>query len=363
MTLEEFGECIEFNIEHNLKHAVLGLGAPGIGKSQLIQQIGKKYGYKVIDLRLAQMSEVEIGGLIYPNEDKTKTRWLTPEILPDEKRDGKKTILLLDEITSCNKRVQVAAYQLILDRRVGQYELPEGTFVIALGNREEDDGVYVQLAAPLADRFEILEIDVDYETWKRNYAIPYQIHPYIIRFLNSYPRCLHTQKNAGDEMVFATPRSWTRVSDVLKYNDDVSSGVVCRKIIGNIGWAEGSQFIEFCKNCNDMITAEEFLAGVPAPESPEKVIILLDSLTEKVEFIRSIRTLSSMKDNQRKLLECIIESFFRLPSGEFTVLGLRKLLEMNRSIVKGVFAEIDDPAIISFVKKNNFSQSLERRIS
>jgi hypothetical protein len=75
MTVKEFRECIEYNIQHNLKHAVLGLGAPGVGKSQLIQQIGKKYGYKVIDIRLAQMSEVEIGGLIYPNESRTKTVW------------------------------------------------------------------------------------------------------------------------------------------------------------------------------------------------------------------------------------------------------------------------------------------------
>ena len=110
MTITEFRECVEYNIDHNIKHAILGLGAPGVGKSQVIRQIGKKYGYKVIDIRLAQMSEVEIGGLIYPNAERTKTVWLSPEILPDEKRDGKNTILLLDEITSCTKRVQVAAY-------------------------------------------------------------------------------------------------------------------------------------------------------------------------------------------------------------------------------------------------------------
>ena len=68
MTLKEFQACVEFNIEHGIKHSILGLGAPGVGKSQVIRQIGKKYGYKVIDIRLAQMSEVEIGGLIYPND-------------------------------------------------------------------------------------------------------------------------------------------------------------------------------------------------------------------------------------------------------------------------------------------------------
>ena len=88
MNLREFKECVKFNIENGLRYAVLGLGAPGVGKSQVIKQIGDELGYKVIDLRLAQMSEVEIGGLIYPNEDRTKTRWLSPEVLPDEERDG-----------------------------------------------------------------------------------------------------------------------------------------------------------------------------------------------------------------------------------------------------------------------------------
>ena len=91
MTLRDFQECVEFNIMHNIKHAVLGLGAPGVGKSQVVRQIADKFGYTLIDLRLAQMSEVEIGGLIYPNEDRTKTRWLSPEVLPDEERDGPNT--------------------------------------------------------------------------------------------------------------------------------------------------------------------------------------------------------------------------------------------------------------------------------
>ena len=216
MTIKEFGETIEFNLRYNLKHTILGLGAPGIGKSEIISQIGKKYGYKVIDIRLAQMSEVEISGLIYPNRERTKTIWLSPEVLPDEKRDGPRTILLLDEITSCTKRVQVAAYQLILDRRIGQYVLPEGTMVIALGNREDDDGVYIRLAGPLADRFEIHYIEPDFQTWKNDYAIPHNIHKFVMDYLTVKPEALHTQIPGDSNIVFATPRSWTRVSDILK---------------------------------------------------------------------------------------------------------------------------------------------------
>ena len=174
MTIREFAETIEFNLKYNLKYTILGLGAPGIGKSEIIRQIGAKYGYKVIDIRLAQMSEVEISGLIYPNADRTKTIWLSP-------------------ITSCTKRVQVAAYQLILDRRIGQYTLPEGTIVIALGNREDDDGVYIRLAGPLADRFEIHYIEPDFETWKKDFAIPHGVHKFVMDYLTVKPEALHTQ--------------------------------------------------------------------------------------------------------------------------------------------------------------------------
>lgn len=355
MTLKEFGECIEFNIEHDIKHAILGLGAPGIGKSQLIKEIGEKYGMKVIDIRLAQMSEVEIGGLIYPNEERTKTRWLAPEILPDEERDGKKTILLLDEITSCPKRVQVAAYQLILDRRVGQYTLPEGTVVIALGNREDDDGIYIQLAAPLADRFEIHNIDISYDCWREDFAKPMNVHPYIIKYLDYKPQALHTQENSGGSLLFATPRSWTRVSEVLNYDSNVSNPVVRRKIIGNIGESEGFQFIDFVLNNRGRVTADEFLLGMPSPTLPEEVMVLIGALAEKVKFVSAFSSLSQLNKERRTLLEAVISAMFRLSNSEYTLIGLKKLTELNCEMIRQVFALMDNSEIVEFVRKNDYS--------
>ena len=168
--------------------------------------------------------------------------------LPDEQRDGKYTILLLDEITSCSKRVQVAAYQLILDRRIGQYTLPDGTFVFALGNREDDDGVYIQLAGPLADRFEIHYIEPDFEGWKYDFALKAGVHPWVVDYLTFKPAALHTQAEEEGSMVFATPRSWVRVSDILNFDSDIYKKVIQYKIVGNVGEAEGYQFVEFCKN-------------------------------------------------------------------------------------------------------------------
>lgn len=359
MTIKEFAECVEYNIKHNLKHAILGLGAPGVGKSQVIRQIGEKYGYKVIDIRLAQMSEVEIGGLIYPNENRTKTVWLSPEILPDEERDGKNTILLLDEITSCSKRVQVAAYQLILDRRIGQYTLPEGTFVIALGNREDDDGVYIQLAGPLADRFEIHYIEPDFEGWKNDFALKQGVHPWVVDYLTFKPTALHTQAAEEGSMVFATPRSWVRVSDILKFDSDIHSPVIKHKIIGNVGETEGYQFIEFCKKHVHVVTADEFISGkAGAPNSPEELSILVNAVVEKASFLKKIGTFSKPSQEQKKQVQEIIRAVFRIPQSDYIIVGMKKLLELNRKVVKEVYLEMDDHTIMNFIQNNKYALGL-----
>ena len=359
MNIKEFRECVEFNIEHGIKHAILGLGAPGVGKSQVIKQIGEKYGYKVIDLRLAQMSEVEIGGLIYPNEDRTKTRWLSPEVLPDEERDGKKTILLLDEITSCPKRVQVAAYQLILDRKVGQYTLPEGTFVIGLGNREDDDGVYIRLAGPLADRFEILYIDCDFKTWKYDFAIPFRIHPYVLQYLSFKPTALHTQALDPESMVFATPRSWERVSDILKQDSDLNNPVVVHKIAGNVGEAETAQFVRFIADGGGKINVEDFLSGkAEAPTDPGEVTILTNALVEQAGFLRNVKSVSELSETENKEARAIVSAMFRLGTPEYTIVGLRDLLEINRTVVKQIFLTQDDPRADQFLLENKYMLGL-----
>ena len=363
MNIREFGETIEFNLQYNLKHTILGLGAPGIGKSEIIRQLGDKYGYKVIDIRLAQMSEVEISGLIYPNRERTKTIWLSPEVLPDEKRDGPKTILLLDEITSCTKRVQVAAYQLILDRRIGQYTLPEGTMVIALGNREDDDGVYIRLAGPLADRFEIHYIEPDFQTWKNDYAIPHNIHKFVMDYLTVKPEALHTQVPGDSNIVFATPRSWTRVSDILRYDCNVDSIVVQHKIIGNIGEKEGLQFIEYCKHQEKLVSADAFLySGAEAPENPDELYILLNGLVGKCAFLSSVRTREDLTEQQEKTVTDCLHGLFRLTKAEFIVMGLRNLLQLNRSVVKSIFLDLDDENCLRFIHANWYALGMDAAV-
>lgn len=284
INIKQAKEIISFTIQNNLKQPILLLGAPGIGKSEIMQEIGNELGYYVEDLRLAQMSETEIGGLIFPNEDKTKTHWLKPDYFPEE--NGPKTILFLDELTSASKRVQVAAYQLVLDRKIGKHKLPDSTIIVAAGNREEDDGVYVELAAPLANRFEIYDVECNANIWLE-YARSYidentgkGINPLVTSYITSHPDQLHTQSENQDEMIFATPRSWKRVSDTLNAVNSNLSSVVENKICGTIGDDLGSKFILYCKHYASNTAAQDIIAGKEVTLGNERgdILYVTDSL-------------------------------------------------------------------------------------
>lgn len=295
INIKQFKDIVKFTIQNNLKQPILGIGAPGIGKSEVVKEIADELGYHLEDLRLAQMSEVEIGGLIYPDETKTHTHWLKPDFFPEE--NGPKTILLLDEITSATKRVQVAAYQLVLDRRIGKHVLPDSTVIIALGNGEEDGGVYIELAAPLANRFEIYNVQCDSDIWLNEYALKYSdkvtgkgVNPLVTAFISNNPDKLHTQSENADELVFATPRSWKRVSDTLNASNNAITDVVRYKILGTVGEVVGSEFITFCERYSSSKIVNQILAGedVQVPNDRADILYVGSSLSSKInEAVKS----------------------------------------------------------------------------
>lgn len=277
----QFAAVIESIIESGLHQPVLGLGAPGIGKSEIVQQIAAEHGYRVIDLRLAQMREEELAGLIFPTEDKKRAQWLLPDWFP--KAGDQKAVLLLDELTSATKRIQVAAYQLVLDRRLGPLEekskLPDDTVIIALGNREDDNGVYVELAAPLANRFEIYDIEPDFDIWLQDYAQKYVnpktgkgFNPVVTAYLNEHKMQLHASLNADssadeNEMIFASPRSWNRVSDILNMSNGNIDEITDLRISACVGEGIGRDFTMYAKNFANITVVQDIIAGKD-PEVP-----------------------------------------------------------------------------------------------
>ena len=142
-------------------------GPPGIGKSDAIHQLGSEMDAHVIDVRLSLWEPTDIKGIPYFNANDSTMSWAPPVELPTEELAAKHpvVILFLDEMNSAPPSVQAAAYQLVLNRRVGTYRLPDNVIVVAAGNREADKGVTYRMPAPLANRFVHLELRVDFDDW------------------------------------------------------------------------------------------------------------------------------------------------------------------------------------------------------
>jgi MoxR-like ATPase len=159
------------------KRPVFLWGPPGIGKSDVVQEIATELQGHVIDLRMAQMEPTDIRGIPFFNKDINKMDWAPPVDLPDEEfaKQFPIVVLFLDEMNSASPSVQAAGYQLILNRRVGKYHLPDNVVIVAAGNRDSDKGVTYRMPMPLANRFIHLEMRPDFNSWQ-TWAVKNNIH-------------------------------------------------------------------------------------------------------------------------------------------------------------------------------------------
>ena len=267
ITIRQFETAVSATFENNIKRSIKVMGPTGIGKSEVIHQIAKSYNMKIIDIRLLLWSLTDLKGIPYPDETNTYTRWLINDALPRSDRDGSKGILLLEELDDAPKTVRAAAYQLTLDRKLGDYSLEDGWFIIATSNREQDGGAYTAPLAPLNDRFEIHEVEPDFSTW-RDYAIKIGYNPQVIAYLSANQTALYTFKSEGTaDLVFATPRSWAAVSDLL--DTGLKGNVLRIKIEANVGAIEAANFFKYTKNTKLLPNIDSVLNGIYTTNNTE----------------------------------------------------------------------------------------------
>ena len=235
-------------------------GPPGIGKSEVVAGIAEELGGTMIDLRLAQMEPTDLRGIPYYNKDLGKMDWAAPVDLPDEEfaKSQKIVVLFLDEMNSAAPSIQAAAYQLILNRRIGKYKLPDNVVVIAAGNRESDKGVTYRMPAPLANRFVHLEMRVDHESWQ-NWAVLNNIHKDVVGFIGFSKQDLYDFDPRSASRSFATPRSWSFVSELLE--DDISDHTLTDLVAGAVGEGVAVKFMAHRKVAGQLPKPEEVLMG------------------------------------------------------------------------------------------------------
>lgn len=232
-------------------------GSPGVGKSSLVQQIANEKDMKFIDLRLSLLDPTDLRGIPFFEQENKKAVWANPEFLPDSntKEFG---ILFLDEINSAPPTIQAAAYQLILDRKIGEYTLPINYSIIAAGNYETDRGVTYRMPTPLANRFVHLSFDLDFASWKI-WAYKNNIDLRIISYLSYKQSDLFVFDAKSTNKSFATPRSWKFVNDIL--NSKLDEKLYENVISGAIGKEITIEFLNYIKVMNEIPNIDEILQG------------------------------------------------------------------------------------------------------
>lgn len=277
-------------------------GPPGIGKSDIIAQIGSKQNRPVIDLRLLLMEPTDIKGIPYYDPETHEMRWAKPAELPsvvskemlasaratlaaaqaalgnDEvitdrqveimtrnvatlkgSLELQNAILFLDEINAAPQSVQAAAYQLILNRRVGEYQLPDGMSIVAAGNRETDKAVTFRMPSALANRFIHFELKVHFEDWS-DWAIARRVHPDVIGFLTGHQHYLFDFDPRKSGKAFATPRSWTFVGELL--DDNMSERLNQVMVGGTVGMGLAIEFMQHRRLKGRLPDPRDILEGI-----------------------------------------------------------------------------------------------------
>lgn len=233
-------------------------GPPGIGKSDIIRSIGNDLGRNVVDIRLLLMSELDIRGLPVHNKETNTMEWSPPSCIP--LNEDSTDILFFDELTQAPPSLQAAALQLILDRKLGDFKLPEGVSIIAAGNRVSDKTGAKPLIKALANRFVHINVDSKFKDWQ-NYAINAGVHPDVVGFLSHKPHYLNTFDAGSPENAFATPRTWTYfVSDMLK-SGYLTDDLMHDAISGAVGEPLAIEFMALRKIMADLPTPDDILNG------------------------------------------------------------------------------------------------------
>jgi hypothetical protein len=235
-------------------------GPPGIGKSEVVADVARELGGFMIDLRMAQMEPTDIRGIPFYNKDNGKMDWAPPIDLPDEEFASQYPIvvLFLDEMNSAAPAVQAAGYQLVLNRRVGKYVLPDNVVIVAAGNRESDKGVTYRMPMPLANRFIHLELRADFTAFQQ-WAVHHNIHKDVVGYLSFAKQDLHDFDSKSSSKAFATPRAWSFVSELLY--QDIDSDTLYSLIAGTVGEGLAAKFAAHRKFVDRMPEPADILSG------------------------------------------------------------------------------------------------------
>jgi len=314
------------SIKHAIskKRPIFLWGPPGIGKSDIVAQITDSLpNSHLIDVRLSLWEPTDIKGIPYYSANDNAMVWGAPQELPSEEfaKQYDNIVLFLDEMNSAAPAVQAAAYQLILNRKVGTYKLPDNVMIIAAGNRDADKGVTYRMPAPLANRFIHLELAVSFDDWFA-WAVDNKIHKDVVGFLNFSKKDLYDFDPKSPSRSFATPRSWSFVSELLE--DDLDESTTTDLVSGAVGEGLAVKFMAHRKVASSMPNPTDILDG-KVSEMKSKEISATYSLTVSLCY-----ELKEACDKNDKKFDAKVNNFLRFVMDNFetelVVMGMKLAL-------------------------------------
>ncbi|NDV18649.1 AAA domain-containing protein [Pseudodesulfovibrio sp. JC047] len=295
-----------------LQQPVFIWGAPGVGKSQIVAQVAREMKRELIDIRAVLLDPVDLRGL--PSVKDGTAFWSPPSFLPTT-GEG---VLFLDELNAAPPLVQAACYQLVLDRKVGEYTLPDGWTVVAAGNRETDRAVTHRMPSALANRFVHLDFTVDVEMWL-DWAHANNLCEEILAFIRFRPNLLHNFDPKQNEKAFPSPRSWEFAARILAAKPDPDVELSLLK--GTVGPGAAVEFAGFSRIFRQLPDPDHVIDQpdtAVVPDEPATLYALCEVLAQKAGDATA---------------ESIVTYASRLPA-EFGVLLVRDAVKQHRAVVE-----------------------------
>jgi len=324
-------------------------GTRGVGKSSIVRQLALHFNIPLVDLRLTTIEPVDIRGAIYADDALAKTVWFPPEFLPaPDQHDG---ILFLDELTAADQRLQISAYSLILDRRVGNYRLPDGWQIIAAGNASFHGAVSHDMGTALADRMFHFNVQTAIDAFL-DHATAMNFAPEVMAYLKVRPDKLDDTASqvSADHLIGASPRGWEDISNVLK------SGLSDRArrlfVQGRIGAANAAEFFGVLREIQAGADVVRLLAARPGAETAALLPQSLDALygmiygllaasVDETAMARAIEIIEQLPD---------IRAATPLPIREVQTLSMELL--MQRALSSGLeTAILDSPSYRRYAER------------
>jgi hypothetical protein len=323
-TISEVQSALTKVISNGIKHSAFLWGPPGIGKSSIVKKVAADNDLQLTDLRISQLAPTDIRGLPYLEDGQAK--FAPPSFLPTEG----KGILFVDEFNMASPSMMSIAQQLILDRQVGDYVVPEGWFIVAAGNRAEDRAAVSQMPAPVANRFIHFNVESDLTSWKE-YAIKSGVNEQIVSFLNFRPQLLFDfNKNAT---AWPSPRSWDFANSLISIGLDLNAAV---------GEGAAAEFYAYQSIYSRLPDVDAILNGeaVEVPKEPSLMYAVCGALVSRS------KSAQGFYNAMKWLIGGTTEDYVGLFMGD-------AMIAMQANNLQGAFIKLvaKDPQVKAFITK------------